>query len=153
MLLLRRLQAIALPAAGAFLALAVAAGPTRADDVVVNLGPVAAFEPILTKVGDERVIAFYLPHNGRCAVHAVVWLDAYPYGVVSKFWGGEYYQAQRFRVELRNGEIAHIDSRDNETLNLKCSNNASNLAIVDADEHMAFGTSSLKHVKANTTDF
>jgi hypothetical protein len=152
MLSLRHLQALALPAAGAFLVLAVAGGPTRADDVVVNLGPVAAFEPILTKVGDERVIAFYLPDNGRCAVHVVVWFDEYPYGVVSKFWSNEN-ESQRFRVELRDGEIAHIDSRDNETLNLKCSDSASNLAIVDSDEHMAFGTSPLKHVKASTTDF
>jgi hypothetical protein len=155
MLSLRHLQALALPAAGAFLALTVTAGPTPAadvDDMVVNLGPVPAFEPILTKVGDERVIAFYLPDNGRCAVHAVVWFDAYSSAVPAKFWGNEN-EPQRFRIELRNGQIAHIDSRDNETLNLKCGANASNLAIVDSDEHMAFGTSPLKHVKASTTDF
>jgi hypothetical protein len=155
MFTLRHLKALALPAAGAFLALAAAAGPTRAadvNDIVVNLGPVPAFEPILTKVGDERIIAFYVPDNGRCAVHAVVFLDEYPHGVVSRFWGEEN-EAQRFRVELRNGQIAHIDSRDNETLNLKCSNNASKLAIVDSDEHMAFGTSPPKQVKASTTDF
>ena len=66
-------------AAGALFALTVSGTPARADELAQNLGPVGPHEPILTEVGSERVIAFYEPDNGRCAVHAVVFdkTDAY----------------------------------------------------------------------------
>ena len=35
--------------------------PARADELFQNLGPVGPHEAILTKVGSERVIAFYEP--------------------------------------------------------------------------------------------
>jgi hypothetical protein len=40
--------------------------------------------------------------------------------------------AARLRVSLNPREMVHIDSIDNETLNLQCGDNAENLAIVDA---------------------
>jgi hypothetical protein len=59
-------------AAGALLALTVSGTPARADEMFQNLGPVGPHEPILTTVGNKRVIAFYEPDNGQCAVNAVV---------------------------------------------------------------------------------
>jgi hypothetical protein len=41
--------------------------------MATNLGPVGPHEPILTDVGNERVIAFYELIGGHCAFHAVVW--------------------------------------------------------------------------------
>ena len=60
-------------AAGAFVALTAASLPARADELVQNLGPVGPNEPILTTFGNKRVIAFYEPDNGHCAINVVVW--------------------------------------------------------------------------------
>src|SRR6478609_7374056 len=102
--------------------------PARADELVQNLGPVGPHEAILTEVGSERVIAFYEPDNGRCAVHAVVFdkTDAYT-GMTT---------AARVRVSLNPREMVHIDSADNESvksLNLQCGDDAASLALVDSN--------------------
>ena len=66
-------------AMGSLVVLGTLGTPARADELAQNLGPVGPHEPILTEVGSERVIAFYEPDNGRCAVNAVVFdkTDAY----------------------------------------------------------------------------
>jgi len=119
-------------AAGALLVLSVSGTPARADELVQNLGPVGPHEAILTEVGSERVIAFYEPDNGRCAVHAVVFdkTDAYT-GMTT---------AARVRVSLNPREIVHIDSTDNESvksLNLQCGDDAESLALVDSNTRYA----------------
>jgi hypothetical protein len=119
-------------AAGALLALTVSGTPARADELAQNLGPVGPHEPILTTVGSERVIAFYEPDNGRCAVHAVVFdkTDAYT-GMTT---------AARVRVSLNPREMVHIDSTDNESvksLNLQCGDDAESLALVDSNTRYA----------------
>jgi len=108
--------------------------PVRAEELVQNLGPVGPHDPILTEVGSERVIAFYEPDNGRCAVQAVVFdkTDAYT-GMTT---------AARVRVSLNPREMVHIDSADNESvksLNLQCGENAEKLTIIDADSLVASG--------------
>ena len=45
--------------------------------------------------------------------------------------------AARFRVSLNPHEIVHIDSTDNETLNLQCGENAEKLSIIDTDSAVA----------------
>ena len=60
-------------AAGAFVALTAVSTPARADELVQNLGPVGPHEPILAWVGSKRIIAFYSPDSGNCALHVVVW--------------------------------------------------------------------------------
>ena len=50
------------------LALTVSGTAARADEMAQNLGPVGPHEPILTTVGNKRVIAFSEPDNGHCAV-------------------------------------------------------------------------------------
>src|SRR6478672_8562142 len=57
-------------AAGALVFTAVSV-PTRAEELLTHLGPVGPHE--LTAVGSKRVIAFYEPNSGHCAVNAVVW--------------------------------------------------------------------------------
>ena len=108
---------------------------TRADELAQNSGPVGPHEPILSEVGSERVMAFYEPDNGRCAVHAVVFdkTDAYT-GMTT---------AARVRVSLNPRETVHIDSADNESvksLSLQCGENAEKLTIIDTDSLVASGS-------------
>ena len=122
--------------------------PARADELAQNLGPVGPHEPILTTVGNKRVIAFYEPDNGRCGVNAVVYdkTDAYT-GMTT---------AARVRVSLNPHEIVHIDSTDNKTLNLLCGENAEKLTIVDTDSAVASGITiqpPRRPIEASTSGF
>ena len=49
--------------------------PTLADEYVTNLGPVGPNEPILASIGGQRVIAFFVPERGSCAVNTIMWRD------------------------------------------------------------------------------
>jgi hypothetical protein len=112
-------------ALAAFTSLSV---PAVADDLT-NLGPVGPHQPILASVGSERVIAFYLPGNNQCAVHAVIWdnsSDSEP-------------TPARIRMSLEPGQIMHIDSVKGDSLNLRCESNADRLAVVDTNNAVAFG--------------
>ena len=122
---------LGIAAAGAFVALTAFGLPARADELVQYLGPVGAHEPILTTFGNKRVIAFYEPENGRCAINAVVYdkTDA-DTGMTT---------AARFRVSLNPREIVHIDSTDNKSINLQCGDRAETLSLIDNGELVAFG--------------
>jgi hypothetical protein len=116
-------------AAGA-LALSVARDPpARADELAQNLGPVGPNEPILTTVGNKRVIAFYVPGSGHCAINVVVWdrTDA----------SGD--SAARVRVSLNPRQMVHIDSAENNSINLQCGDSAEALALVDTSEFIDAG--------------
>src|SRR6476660_9063398 len=131
--MLSRIQLLKFAAAGGVIVCTLGS-PARADELAQNLGPVGPHEPILTEVGSERVIAFYEPDNGRCAVHAVVFdkKDAYT-GMTT---------AARVRVSLDPREMVHIDSTENESLkslNLQCGINAEKLTIIDTDNSVASG--------------
>ena len=55
-------------------------------------------EPLMTTVGAKRVLAFYVPANGGCAVSAVVWdKDANT--------GSSPYSSSRVRLELNPGPV------------------------------------------------
>src|SRR5215831_3546436 len=127
-LMLSRIQLLKFAAAGGGVVCTLGTA-ARADEMVQNLGPVGPHEAILTEVGSERVIAFYEPDNGRCAVHAVVFDKTDPYTGMTT--------AARVRVSLNPREIVHIDSTDNESvksLNLQCGKDAEMLTIVDTDD-------------------
>ena len=113
------------------LALTVSGTPARADEMAQNLGPVGPHEPILTTVGNKRVIAFSEPDNGHCAVNAVVYdkTDAYT-GMTT---------AARVRVSLNPSQTTSIDSVDNKSLTLKCGDEAETLAIVGGNTRIARG--------------
>jgi hypothetical protein len=131
--MLSRIQLLKFAAAGVVVVCTLGT-PARADELVQNLGPVGPHEPILTEVGSQRVIAFYEPDNGRCAVHAVVFdkTDAYT-GMTT---------AARVRVGLNPLDMVHIDSTDNgslKSLNLQCGKDAEKLTIIDTDSSVVSG--------------
>jgi len=137
---------LGIAAAGAFVALTAFGLPARADELVQHLGPVGAHEPILTTFGNKRVIAFYEPENGRCAINAVVYdkTDA-DTGVTT---------AARFRVSLNPREIVHIDSTDNKSINLQCGDRAETLSLIDNGELVAFGMQQANPpMRANASGF
>jgi len=117
-----------LAAAGA-LALTVGSASASADELAQNLGPVGPNEPILTSVGSKRVIAFYEANGERCGMNIVVWDRADQSGN----------SAARVRVTLNPREVVHIDSVDNKSLNLRCGEQASALAIVDTGNFITAG--------------
>ena len=141
-------RSLSLAAAGAVLALAAPSIPARADELAQNLGPVGPHEPILTTVGSQRVIAFYVPGSDRCALHAVVWDNTDADAADTS--------AARVRVSLQPGQIVHIDTAEQELLNLQCGKNAEKLAVVDTDSLVAFGITtqqSDQSMKANASGF
>jgi hypothetical protein len=114
-------------AAGALVALTAVSTPTRADELIQNLGPVGPHEPMIATVGSKRVIAFYVPGNGGCNVQAVI-------------WNGDDTDANTaagFRVSLNPGQTASIDSAENKSLTLKCGDYAETLAAVDTNQQVA----------------
>ena len=140
-------QLLKFAAAGALVALAVVSTPAGAGDQAQNLGPVGPHEPILTTVGSKRVIAFYVPGSDHCAFQAVAWdnTDA-----------DTGRSAVRVRISLEPGQIVHIDSAENESINLQCGSNAGTLSVVDNDELVAFGLTiqqSEQFMKATASGF
>ena len=103
--------------------------PARADDFAQNLGPVGPHEPILATVGGKRVIAFYEPGSGNCRLHVVVWNRTDESGS----------SAARVRVSLNARQLVHIDSADNELLDLQCGDYAETLKIVDTSRMITAG--------------
>ena len=107
-------------------ALLMASIAAKADEYVTNLGPVGPNEPIIAAFGGERVIAFFVPERGSCAVHTFMWKDA---GADAP------YSTSRVRVSLRPGEMARFDA-SHMSMNLLCGADASNLAIVAPAEFL-----------------
>ena len=108
-------------AVGVVLAVTTASIPTRADELVQNLGPVGPHDPILTTVGSKRVIAFYEPNSGHCAFRAVVW-NTTDVNVDS---------SSGFQADLNPRQMVRIDTAENQSLKLQCGDNAESLSIVD----------------------
>jgi len=136
---------LGIAAAGAFVLTTVGL-PARADELVQHLGSVGAHEPILTTFGNKRVIAFYEPDNGRCAINAVVYdkTDA-DTGMTT---------AARVRVTLNPRQIVHIDSTDNKSINLQCGDRAETLSLIDNGELVAFGMQQANPpMRANASGF
>jgi hypothetical protein len=105
-------------------------GSLAAEDLPQNLGPVRHGEPILTDVGTKRVLAWYEPDGGGCAVSAVMYNRTDVEGT----------SAAGLRIRLNPGQIVHFDSAYNvKSLNLRCAEDASTLSIVQDGELAAFG--------------
>jgi hypothetical protein len=107
-------------------ALLMASIVAKADEYVTNLGPVGPNEPIIAAFGGARVIAFFVPERGSCAVHTFMWKDA---GADAP------YSTSRVRVSLRPGEMARFDAAQM-SMNLLCGADASTLAIVAPAEFL-----------------
>ena len=106
---------------GFLLALSASSVPAQADDFAQNLGPVGPHEPILATVGGKRVIAFYEPRSGQCGMHVVVWNSADTSGE----------SVARVRVSLEPQQMVHIDSADNQSIDLKCGDFAEKLSLIE----------------------
>lgn len=114
-------------AAGALFTLTAAVHSPYADRLTQILGPVGAYAPIISSVGNKRVIAFFVPGDGRCNVQAV-------------FWNADDMEAKSaagVRFALNPGQTASIDSSATETFTLKCGDHAESLASVDTDQQVA----------------
>jgi hypothetical protein len=106
--------------AAAVVALTALSTPVSANEMVQNLGPVPAHEPILKTVGNKHVIAFFVPGNGKCNVQTVIWnandVEAKSAGI---------------QISLNPGQTASIDSSATESFTLRCGDNAETLAAID----------------------
>jgi hypothetical protein len=118
-------------AAGALLALAAGATPAFATEWLSNLGPVGPHEPILANLGDQRIVAFFVPERGGCAVNAITWKDT----------GRDApYASARVRIILKPGQIMQIDGAQPHAMGLLCGADASSLAATAPAELIVTGT-------------
>ena len=112
--------------AAAVLAFTAVSTPASANEMVQNLGPVAANEPIIRTVGTKNVLAFFEPGNGQCNVQAVIWnvdeIETNP---------------TRVRVSLHPGQSASIDSSATASFKLRCGDHAETLTAIDGDQQVA----------------
>ena len=106
------------------LVLAIASTSAFAEEYLTNLGPVGPNEPILANFGGQRVIAFFVPERGSCAVHTFMWKEEGPNAP---------YATSRVSVNLRPGEMARFDNA-HLSMNLLCGADASTLAVVAPPE-------------------
>jgi hypothetical protein len=120
------LNTLKLASAAAVVALTALSTPASANEMVQNLGPVPANEPILKTVGNKNVLAFFEPGNGQCNVQAVIWnvdeIETNP---------------TRVRIDLYAGQSASIDSSATESFKLRCGDDAETLAAIDGDRQFA----------------
>lgn len=121
------LSAVAI--AGALIA-SVAGTAAHADEALNNLGPVGPHEPILIANGSQRVIAFYEPERGGCAVSAVTWKDEA---------ADAPYASTRVRVSLKPGQMFQLDGAQRQSVSLLCGADASTLAAVAPAEMILTG--------------
>jgi hypothetical protein len=119
-----------LVAANALLVAAAGASPALAEDRVSNLGPVGPREPILVNLAAQRIVAFFVPERGGCAVNAVTWKDTGPDAP---------YASTRVRIILKPGQIVQIDGAQPHAIGLLCGADASNLAAIAPAELMVAG--------------
>jgi hypothetical protein len=111
----------AICALGALAGLSVSA---HADEYATNLGPVGPNEPILANIGGQRIIAFFTPDRGSCAVNTIVWNDTR---------ADTPYTSSRVRVTLRPGQMLRFDDASL-SMNLLCGADASTLSVVAPPE-------------------
>jgi len=123
-MLLRTLRILPLAAASMLAALAFT-DMASADQAQVNLGPVGPYQPIVATVGDKRIIAYYAPDGGKCAVSAVV----FDTSTVDR---GQ--TPARIRVALHPGELFHLDSVVDQTVVLTCGPNAQMITVLNRGE-------------------
>src|SRR6185437_14327451 len=101
-------------------ALGVLASASAHAEYTTNLGPVGPNEPILANVGGQRIIAFFTPERGSCAVNTIMWKDA---GADTP------YTSSRVRVTLRPGQMVRFDDA-RLSMNLLCGADALTLSVV-----------------------
>jgi hypothetical protein len=113
--------------ASAVVAFTAVSTPVSAGEMIQNLGPVPAHEPVLKTVGNKHVVAFFVPGNGQCNVQVVIWNAD---DVEAKSASGA-------QIDLNPGQTAAIDSSATGSFKLRCGDHAETLAAVDGDQQFA----------------
>jgi len=111
-------------AAGALSLFAATGFAIANDSRATDLGPVGPHQPILTNVGKSRLLAYYEPDQGKCAVSAVMSTAAADGSV----------DAKRVRVALHPGELFHLDGENNERVVFTCAPDAKAMTILNKGE-------------------
>jgi hypothetical protein len=114
------------------LTLTAAGAPVLAEPPTNNLGPVGPREPILATVGGQRVVAFFLPERGECAVSAVTWKDGDAASAT--------YASARVRISLKPGQTLSLDGAPRQSMGLLCGADAATLAVVAPAELIVTGS-------------
>src|SRR5262249_32404763 len=73
----------------------------------------------LVNLDDQRIVAFFVPERGGCAVNAITWKDTGPAAP---------YASARVRIILKPGQIMQIDGAQPHAIGLLCGADASSLA-------------------------
>ena len=116
--------------AASALALTAGATPAFASEWLSNFGPVGPHEPILVNLGDQRIVAFFVPERGGCAVNAVTWKEAGPDAP---------YASARVRITLKPGQVMQIDGAQPHAMGLLCGADAANLTATASAELIIAG--------------
>ena len=120
------LNTLKFASAAAAVVLTALSTPASANEMVQNLGPVPAHQPILKTIGTKNVLAFFEPGNGQCNVQAIIWnvneIETNP---------------TRVRVSLYPGQSSSIDSSATESFKLRCGDQAETLAAIDGNRQFA----------------
>ena len=116
---------LSLAAGGLLALLALSSAASAGEPAKANLGPVGPHEPILATVGKSRLVAYYQPDNGKCAVSAVMF-------TTSPLGGG--YGSTRVRVALHPGELFEFDGADGDRAVMTCGPNAKGLTVLNRGE-------------------
>ena len=119
-----------LAGAAALIAGAAFVETARAEEPLSNFGPVGPREPVLVNIGNQRVIAFYEPERGACAVNAIMWRDEA---------ADAPYASSRVRFTLRPGEMLQVDAKEAQSKNLLCGADAASLSVVAPAELIPTG--------------
>jgi hypothetical protein len=72
-------------------------------------------------VGTQRVIAFFVPERGGCALSAVTWKEGD---------ANAPYASARVRVSLKPGQTLALDGAQRQSMSLLCGADAATLAVV-----------------------
>lgn len=113
------------------LTLTAAAAPVlAADEPAHNFGPVGPREPILVTAGTQRVVAYFVPERGGCAVSAVTWKDGNTDAP---------YASARVRVSLKPGQTLALEGAQRQSMSLLCGADAATLAVVAPAELILTG--------------
>ena len=120
--MLKNILSIAAAAAFSMFAATAIAGAGETSEM--NLGPVGPYEPILASVGKSRLLAYYEPDHGKCAVNAVM-------SAASQDGNAK---ATRVRVALHPGELFHFDGVRNERIVFTCAPGAKAMTVLNRGE-------------------
>lgn len=107
-------------------------------EVIENLGPVGPNDALIANMGSTHVIAFFEAANGRCAINAVIWDD---------LAGDPGESAKRVRVRIDAGDLLHVETVAQGTVNLRCGKDAATLVAVDAESLTASGITAAPEIR------